>query len=324
MSGFHSHGHHHHGHHQGHLDHGERSSLSTRAAIASVSCAIVLLGLKAWGAYRTGSMAMLGSLADTGLDLFASLVILLGVRVAALPADRDHRFGHGKAEALVALGQVFVIGLSAIAIAIRSVERLAEGAATSNAELGIGVSLAAILITLGLTVYQAHVVKLTASVAIATDKLHYQSDMLLNGTVIVALALEQFVHVHGADAVFGLILAAWLGWGAYRSSSQSLSQLMDEEWPESDRTEFLKTAGEYSELAGLHDLRTRSSGTHRFVQFHVWVPGEWTVREAHDRMDPVEEALQRRFPNTEILMHLDPEGHTDRETMLPSHLTEKP
>ncbi len=319
MSGFHHHGH----AHQGpHLGDGERSSLSTRAALASVACAIFLLGLKGWGALETGSMAMLGSLADTALDLLASLVTLFGVRVAAQPADRDHRFGHGKAEALVALAQVFVIGVSAVAIAFRSAQRLAHGAATSHAELGMGVSLAAIFVTLALTLYQARVVKQTGSVAIATDKLHYQSDMLLNGTVIVALALEQFLHLRGADAAFGLILAAWLAWGAYQSSSQALSQLMDEEWPEAQRAEFLSATSDHAELAGLHDLRTRSSGTHRFVQFHVWVPAHWTIREAHDRMDPVEDDLRRRFPNTEILMHLDPEGHTDRETMLPSHLTE--
>ena len=319
MSGFHAHGH---GDEHHHLAHGERSSLSTKAALASVTTALILLGFKGWAAYQTGSVAMLGSLADTGLDLLASLVTLFGVRIAAQPADHDHRFGHGKAEALVALVQVVIISISAVAIALRSAERLAHGAATSHAELGIGVSLVAITITLALTMYQTTVVKRTGSVAIATDQLHYRSDMLLNGAVIVALALEQYLHLRGADAVFGLLLAAWLAWGAWHSSRAVLDQLMDKEWPAAQREDFLAAAGHYPELAGLHDLRTRSSGTHRFVQFHVWVPGEWTVREAHDRMDPIEEALQERFPNTEILMHLDPEGHTDRETMLPSELTE--
>ena len=306
-----------------HLAHGERSSLSTRAALASVGSALFLIVLKSYAAAQTGSVAMLGSLADSALDLLASLVTLFGVRVASQPADRDHRFGHGKAEALVALAQVFIIAVSAVAIAVRSIQRLLHGELTSHAELGMGVSLIAILVTLGLTTYQARVVRRTGSVAIATDKLHYQSDMLLNGAVIVALALEQFLHLRGADAVFGLILAAWLAWGAYRSSGHALSQLMDREWPQQDRDEFLTAAKAYPELAGLHDVRTRSSGTHRFVQFHVWVPGEWTVRDAHDRMDAIEEALQERFPNTEILMHLDPEGHTDRETMLPSQITEQ-
>ena len=299
-----------------------RSKLSTRAALASVSAAMLLLCLKAWAAMETGSMAMLGSLADTGLDLIASLVTLAGVRIAALPADSDHRFGHGKAEALVALVQIVLITFSALAIGFRSGQRLIAGAETGSAELGIGVSLAAMAVTFALITYQRRVVARTGSVAIATDRVHYQSDLLLNGSVIAALALDQYAGLVGADALFGLLIAAWLLWGAWRSSSRAIDQLMDREWPEAQRAEFLAAAADYPELAGLHDLRTRTSGSHNFVQFHVWVPADWTVREAHDRMDRVEEELQRRFPGTEILIHLDPEGHTDRETMLPSDLTE--
>ena len=301
----------------------ERSKLSTRAAIASVSAAIVLLALKTWAALATGSMAMLGSLADTGLDLIASLVTLAGVRIAALPADSDHRFGHGKAEALVALFQIVLITLSAGWIAFRSGQRLISGAQTGSAELGIVVSIVSIAVTLALITYQRHVVARTGSVAIATDRLHYQSDLLLNGSVIAALALDQYARMVGADALFGLLIAAWLLLGAWRSSSRAIDQLMDREWPEAQRAAFLAAAADFPELAGLHDLRTRTSGSNHFVQFHVWVPGDWTVRDAHDRMDLVEEALQGRFPATEILIHLDPEGHTDRETMLPSVLTEK-
>ncbi len=305
-----------------HEGHAERSRLSTLAALASVTVALFLLGLKGWAAYSTRSMAMLGSLADTGLDLIASLVTLAGVRIAALPADSDHRFGHGKAEALVALFQIVLITLSASWIALRSVQRLIAGAATGDAELGIGVSLAAMAATLFLIAYQRRVVAQTGSVAIATDRVHYQSDLFLNGSVIAALILDQYAGLVGADALFGLLIAGWLLFGAWRSSTHAINQLMDREWPEEQRAAFLAATADYPELAGLHDLRTRTSGSHHFVQFHVWVPGEWTVRDAHDRLDTVEEALQARFPQTEILIHLDPHGHTDRETMLPSHLTE--
>ena len=300
----------------------ERSRLATRAAVASVTVAVLLLGLKAWAAYTTGSMAMLGSLADTGLDVIASLVTLTGVRIAALPADSDHRFGHGKAEALVALVQVVLIATSALWIAFRSVERLMAGSETRSTEIGIGVSVVAMAATLLLIAYQRTVVARTGSVAIAADRAHYQSDLLLNISVIAALVLDQYANLLGADAVFGLLIAAWLLFGAWRSAGHAVNQLMDKEWPEEERAAFLAAAADFPELEGLHDLRTRSSGSHHFVQFHVWVPGDWTVREAHDRLDAVEEALQARFPRTEILIHLDPHGHTDRETMLPSHLTE--
>ena len=301
----------------------ERAKLTTRAAIASIAMAVTLIVLKSYAALQTGSMAMLGSLADSGLDLIASLVVLLGVRIAALPADHDHRFGHGKAEALASLVQVILITLSALFIGFRAVQRLLAGAETAEAELGIGVSIVAMVLTVALITYQRHVVRRTGSLAIGTDRLHYASDLLLNGSVIVALVLDQYAGLVGADAVFGLMIALWLAWGAWSASSHALDQLMDREWPDELRERFLAAAKEYPELAGLHDLRTRTSGTHHFAQFHVWVPADWTVQEAHDRLDRAEEALQKRFPGTEILIHVDPEGQTDRETMLPSALTER-
>lgn len=300
----------------------ERSRLTLRAALASIGMAVVLIVLKAWAAYRTDSTAMLGSLADSGLDLVASLILLFGVRIAAVPADTDHRFGHGKAEALAALVQVILISLSAIFIGSRAVQRLLSGEQTAEAELGIGVSLVAVVLTGALIAYQRHVIRRTGSLAIGTDRLHYSSDLLLNGSVIVALVLDQYARLTGSDALFGLLIALWLLWGAWRASSQALDQLMDREWPDELRERFLAAAREYPELAGLHDFRTRTSGAHHFAQFHVWVPPDWTVQEAHDRLDRVEEQLQKRFPNTEILIHVDPEGQTDRETMLPAEITE--
>ena len=305
------------------LSQSERARLTARAAMASIAMAIILIGLKAWAAVQTSSTAMLGSLADSGLDLVASLVVLLSVRIAAVPADHDHRFGHGKAEALASLAQVILISLSALFIGYRAIVRLLSGAQTADAELGIAVSIVAMALTFALISYQRHVVRRTGSLAIGTDRLHYTSDLALNGSVIVALALDQFAGLPGADALFGLLIALWLLYGAWSASSQALDQLMDKEWPDELRRRFLAAAKDYPELNGLHDLRTRSSGTHYFAQFHVWVPAEWTVREAHDRLDLVEEQLQARFPGTEILIHVDPEGQVDRETLLPSALTEQ-
>lgn len=301
----------------------EHSTHSTRAALASVTLALVLLVAKAWAAYLTDSTAMLGSLADTGLDVIASLTTLMGVRIAAQPADLDHRFGHGKAEALVALAQVALITVSAIGIMWRAIDRLTSGAQTEAMGAGIAVSILAIAMTMVLLWYQARVIARTGSVAIKTDNVHYKSDLMLNGAVIIALILDQALHLAGADAVFGILIALWLLVGAYRASSEAVNQLMDREWPEHERQQFLDAAAQFEELRGLHDLRTRKSGTLRFVQFHVWVPAHWTVQEAHDRLDHAEEQLQQLFPDLEILIHVDPEGQFDRETLLPQEITEQ-
>jgi ferrous-iron efflux pump FieF len=289
-------------------DHGR---LTARAALASVATALFLLGLKAYAAWSTGSVAMLGSLADTGLDVIASLVTLFGVRVAAAPADLDHRFGHGKAEPIAALIQVGIISVSAAGIAWRAVDRLIHGAPTGHAEFGIAVSVVAIGATLLLIAYQRSVVRRTGSIAIGTDRLHYQSDLLLNLSVIAALALDQYAGLTGADPLFGIAIAAWLLFGAWRASRHAVDQLMDKEWPEERRRAFLAVAAEHRACRGIHDYRTRSSGAHDFAQFHMWVDPAMTVAEAHDVVEAIEQSLAREFPGVQVLIHLDPEGQVD-------------
>ena len=199
---------------------------AVRAAIASVAMAIFLIVLKSYAAWSTGSIAMLGSLADSGLDLLASAVTLYGVRLAAQPADHDHRFGHGKAEALAALFQVMLITASAAGIAWRAIVALGSSEPTQGAEFGIGVSLIAIFATMVLLAYQRAVIRRTGSVAIVADNVHYQSDVLLNGSVIVALVLDQYLGWRSADPIFGIVIALWLAYGAFRASSNAIGQGM--------------------------------------------------------------------------------------------------
>ena len=286
-------------------------SLNIRAAFASISVALLLLGMKAWAVWATGSTAMLGSLADTALDLVASLATLAGVWIAAQPADEDHRFGHGKAEALAAMFQVVLISISAVGLAARAVQQWIAGGRTEGAQDGIVVSAIAMVATLALLAYQRFVIARTGSLAIATDHVHYQSDLFLNLAVIAALALDQYGGVAGADPVFALGIAAWLGWGAWRASQTAIEQLMDREWPEDKRQRFVEIAARHPELVHLHDLRTRTSGMHDFVQFHVDLPGSMTVDQSHAIIDRVEHALCREFPNLELLIHIDPVGHVD-------------
>lgn len=303
-----AHNHHHHNH----------GALTTKAAIASVSMALFLLALKIYAAAETGSVALLGSLADTGFDVLASLLTLFSVRYAAMPADDDHRFGHGKAEALSALVQVALVIVSAILIGWRAVVRLGDRAPTSHPEMGIGVSIIAIVATLALLSYQRHVVKKTGSVAIHADHVHYQSDLLLNVAVIIAIVLDTVLNVRGADPLFGIGIAVWLLWGAYKAAQMALDQLLDREWPQEKRQRFLDVAMRHPELKGIHDMRTRSSGAHDFCQFHVWVDPNMTVLQAHKIMDEVEEALMHEFPGVEVLIHPDPEGHKDEMGYIPS------
>jgi ferrous-iron efflux pump FieF len=286
------------------------TNLARRAAIASVCSALLLGALKAWASVQTGSVAMLASLADSALDLFASLVTLGGVHWAAQPADENHRFGHGKAEALAALFQVVVIAVSALAILVRAIERFQSGDIAASPESGIAVSMVAIAVTLALTRYQAHVIARTGSVAIGADRIHYTSDLMLNAAVIAALGLDSW-GLRGADPIFGIAIAFWLLFGAWRASEAAIDQLMDKEWPEAKRTAFVEVAARNPALKSLHDLRTRSSGNRDFVQFHIAMHPAMTILEAHDVVEALEKELCEAFPGTEILIHVDPDGHVD-------------
>jgi ferrous-iron efflux pump FieF len=294
-----SHNHHHHNH----------GNLTSKAAIAGVTMALFLLVIKIYAELQTGSVALLGSLADTGFDVLASLLTLFSVRYAARPADDDHRFGHGKAEALSALVQVMLIIISATLIAWRAFVRLGNGQAPDHPGYGIGVSVIAIVATFALLAYQRYVIKRTGSVAIHADHVHYQTDLLLNLAVIISISLEAFLKLRGADALFGIAIAVWLLWGASRAARLALDQLLDKEWPKEKRERFLAVAARHPELKGIHDVRTRSSGMHDFVQLHVWFDPAISLGAAHKVMDEVEEELEREFPGVEVMIHPEPEFH---------------
>lgn len=291
----------------------EHARLTRSAAVASITVALLLAAAKTWAVWQSGSTAMLGSLADTTLDLMASVATLVGVTIAAQPADENHRFGHGKAEALAAMFQVVLMALSAFGLAIRAIEQWLNGGRVASAEEGIAVSVIAILATLMLLLWQRHVIRRTTSLAIATDHLHYQSDLLLNLAVIAALVLDRYLAVPGADPMFGFAIALWLAWGAWQAAGRAIDHLMDTEWPEQKRQAFLDVLAQHPELRGVHDLRTRTSGARDFVQFHAAVDGNMTVAEAHQIMDELGDQIEAEFPGVEVLIHPDPQGLVDEE-----------
>lgn len=286
-----------------------RARLTRSAALASTGVAVLLLVLKGWAAAATGSVAMLGSLADTGLDLLASLLTLFAVGFAAQPADDDHRFGHGKAEAIAALMQTLLIIGSAVAIMWRAILAFGQTDLPRAPGVGIGVSAAGIGLTLALIAWQKHVVRQTGSIAIATDSLHYQSDLLLNATVIAAFVLDALLGLHGADALFGIVIALWIAWSALKSARAAIDMLMDREWPAEKSAELARIVLAVPGVEDIHDLRSRSSGITDFIQFHIWLDPAMSVAAAHEIIDTIELRLHDAFPDAEFFIHIDPRGH---------------
>jgi len=279
--------------------------LATYAAVA-VAATLIVTKLLAWVA--TGSVAMFASLVDSSLDLLASGLNLFAVRHALTPADREHRFGHGKAEAIAGLGQAaFVAGSSAFLI-FQSIERLFNPQVVPQSELAIGVMLLSIILTFALVMFQRYVTNRTRSLAIGADRLHYVGDLAMNAAVIVALVLAGWFGWMQADPLFGLAIACIIGWSAVQILRASYDELMDREFPDSDRERIKEIVKQHTSVISLHDLRTRHSGHRAFIQLHLELPPEMSLVDAHRISDEVEDAIRLAFPDAEVLIHQDPAG----------------
>ena len=286
----------------------QAARLMRLATYASVVVAgfLILVKLAAW--LYTDSISLLSTLIDSLLDAVASLINLFAVRHALVPADREHRFGHGKAEPLAALGQTAFIAGSAVFLVIEAGQRLFDPRPVLHGEIGIAVMVVAIVVTFALTRFQAHVVRKTGSFAIKADSLHYVGDILVNGAVIVALLLASEFGWVVADPLFGLAIAGYIVFNAWRIVSGSLDMLMDRELPDDERARIREIALANPSVRDLHDLRTRSSGRRTFIQVHIEMDGNLTLYRAHSVADEVEAALRAAFPGAEVMIHQDPYG----------------
>ena len=288
------------------------------AAWAATLTATFLLLMKLATWWYTGSVSLLASLVDSLIDLLASVTNLFVVRYALQPADAEHRFGHGKAESLAALTQsAFIVG-SACFLLLNGVERLVRPTELYHPEVGVLVSGIATLITGALVTFQKWVVRKTGSQAISADSLHYQSDVLMNIAIMVALGLAWY-GVGQADAIFALGIGVYILISAFSIAKEAIQSLLDHQLPLEEQTQILTIASGITGVQGVHDLRTRQAGATRFIQLHLELDDNLRLLEAHKIADAVEDALELAFPGADILIHQDPVslvGKTARETVI--------
>jgi ferrous-iron efflux pump FieF len=291
--------------------------LRRMATYASVAVAAVLIAVKFAAWLETGSVALLSSLVDSLLDAVASLVNLVAVRHAMSPADREHRFGHGKAEPLAVLGQSAFITGSAMLLLAEAVRRLIWPVPVENPPAGIAVMIFSIAVTIALVVYQRHVVRRTGSIAITADEIHYRSDLVLNTSVIAALLLGSVLDFPLLDPLFGAAIGIWIVYSAVRLARLSLFQLMDHELPDEEREKIRAIAQSHPDVAAAHDLRTRVAGPTAFIQIHIEMDGAMSLIRAHEISDEVEAELRAAYPHAEVMIHQDPEGIEEPRTNFP-------
>lgn len=285
----------------------QHARLMRLASAAALSIALGLAVAKAIAWWMSGSVSLLAGLTDSLLDSAASLLNLLAVHYALRPADDDHRYGHGKAEALAGLGQSLFIGVSAVLVGVQGVNRLLHPEPLGAQGLGILVMLMSLLLTAGLLVFQHHVVKVTGSTAIRADSLHYRSDLLLNSSILLALLLAGFGW-HQLDPLFGIGIAFYILWSAWSITREAVAVLMDTELSVEITERMHLLACAVPDVLGAHDLRTRISGTRWFVQLHVELPDEMPLSQVHQICEQVEEAIHAEFAQAEVLVHPDPQS----------------
>ncbi|WP_047289434.1 MULTISPECIES: cation diffusion facilitator family transporter [Pseudomonas] len=284
----------------------EHARLLRLATRASVTVASILIVTKAVAWWLSGSVSMLAGLTDSVLDGFTSLLNLLAVHYALRPADDDHRYGHGKAESLAGMAQALFIAGSAVLIAFQAAQRLQHPEPVGAPWLSIGVIVLSLALTIALLLLQHRVIRATGSNAVRADSLHYRSDLMLNGSILLALVLAAF-GLHQVDAWFGLGIAVYILWSAIQIARESFSVLMDQELPPDVSQHMLELACSVPGVLGAHDLRTRISGSHWFVQLHLELPGELTLSVAHGISDQAADAIQKAYPRAEVLVHADPQ-----------------
>jgi ferrous-iron efflux pump FieF len=282
--------------------------LMRRATYASTAVACVLIFAKTYAWVGTDSVAMLSSLVDSLLDVVASVLNLFAVRHALQPADREHRFGHGKAESLAGLAQAAFIAGSAAFLLLEAATRLLHPQNVSQSQMGVVVMLGSIVLTAVLVAFQRYVVRRSQSLAIGADLLHYVSDLMTNLAVIVAIVLSAEYGWWWADPVLAGAIGVYILFGAWRIFREAFDHLMDREFPDDDRARIRAIVMGHPKVRALHDLRTRSSGVRSFLQMHLELDGDMSLSEAHRISDEVEGALLAAFPGAEIIVHQDPEG----------------
>lgn len=278
------------------------------ATYASVCVALALIIIKLAAYLLTDSVAMLSSLLDSTLDLIGAGVTVFGVANALRPPDRDHRYGHGKAEPLAALAQAAFIAGSSVLLTYEAISRFYHPHKLEHEILGYTVMILAIVLSLFLVGFQHYVTRRTGSMAIGADKLHYIGDLAVNFMVIAAFALYQMTGIEWFDPLFAILVAAGLIYSAHHISWHALNVLMDRELPDSDREKIMSIVRARPMVRGIHDLRTRTDGERIFIEFHLELDENMTLKVAHQVDDAIMNDIRKAFPNADITIHQDPAG----------------
>lgn len=289
----------------------QTAALTRRITLLSVGTALILVATKTAAWLASGSVALLASLADSGLDLLASLITLFAVRFAVTPPDAEHRFGHGKAEAFASLMQGGLVFASAALVGREAIASLSNPRPVDAGGWALAVMGLSIILTLALISAQSRVLKQASSVAVHGDRAHYAADLASNVAAIIGIAGASLLGLNWLDGLAGLVVCLWLVWGAIGVFRQAAGQLMDQELEPEDRARIVALATADPAIKGVHQLRTRASGPYVHLQMHADLDPDLTLRAAHEAIVAAEKRILEAFPAADIIIHPDPRGEAE-------------
>jgi cation diffusion facilitator family transporter len=286
----------------------DRSAITRRITSLSVGTAVLLIALKAFALGASGSVSILASLTDSALDLVASLATFYAVRWAAAPPDAEHRYGHGKGEAMAALVQAGLIFASAIFIGWEALQRMFDPRPIGAGGWAVGVMVLSIALTAGLVVLQTRALKQTGSLAVAGDRSHYAADLAANVVVLIGVVSGTWLRAPGLDAAAGLVVAIWLFWGAFALLKQAADHLLDRSASDADQIAVTTAVLADPRITGVHALRTRMAGSTVMIQMHIDLNPALTLAAAHAIVEEAEARIRTALPDSDVLIHPDPAG----------------
>lgn len=295
------------------LHHHERSHLTQRAASISALVGALLVAIQLYAYFTTNALVILGSVLESVVDTIMSLTSLFALRTAHRGPDHNHRYGHGKAEPLVAMGQAAFVAGSGVYFILESIKRMMKPEIVESTTVGIWVMVISSLLILALLIYQNRVVNRTHSLSIKADFLHYLNDMVVNGVVIASLWLCCSLNYHWIDAAASIGIGIYVMFSAFRVGKTAAGELMDLELDDASRQTMLKIIRAHPSVSGVHDLRTRRSGPDVFIEAHVEMSGEMTLDAVHIVTDALEDSLREKFPTAHITLHQEPAGVNDHK-----------
>lgn len=289
-----------------------KTGMNLSAGLASVAVATLLVTLKLWALGTTASLSVAASLADSALDLMMSLGGLMAILYAARPADEDHAFGHTSVEDLAALAQSVFVAISGVVIGWTALDRLVQAAPPRLQSEGGGMLVMgfSIFVTIALVLWQRRVARRTGSRVVAADSMHYMSDLLPNVGAIAALWMSHQFGIGQIDSIVALAAAVMLVFGASRIGKGAWDALMDRRADPAIVDGIARIARDWPGVRGFHDLKTRTAGSRVFVNLHIELDGDQSLREAHAIGASLRRRIIETYPQCDVIIHKDVANET--------------